>query len=168
MSLTTSFYPLAAIDDAWLTYAVIVSRWQGQWIFCRQKTRDTYELPAGRREPGESIEQTAQRELQEETGARCFTIEPICAIHVAEAGEKSGPSSPCGLLCFAEIVELGDLHEDVEIAGIIFCDDLPQMLSYPAVQPLLFAVGRRHATAKLDRAVLFANQHDSGKCLSNG
>lgn len=168
MSLTTSFYPLSAIDDEWLTYSVIVSRWQDQWIFCRQKTRDTYELPAGRREPGESIQQTAWRELQEETGAQRFTIEPICAIHVADAGARPGPSSPCGFLCYAEIAELGDLREDVEIAEIIFCHGLPQPLSYPAVQPLLFDVGRCHAAGNLDRAALFANQFDPGRCLSDG
>lgn len=163
MKLTTSFYPVEAIADAWLTYAVIVSRWQGQWIFCRQKTRDTFELPAGRREPGEAIDQTASRELQEETGARRFSIEPICAIHVAEAGIQPGPASPCGKLYFAEILELGTLATTVEIAEIILCLSLPESLSYPAVQPILFDIGRRYAEGTLDLSSLFTNQADRSR-----
>lgn len=163
MKLMTSLYPIETIADAWLTYAVIVSRWQGQWVFCRQKTRDTYELPAGRREPGEAIDQTASRELQEETGARRFSIEPICAIHVAEDGTQPGPASPCGKLYFAEILELGNLAEAVEIAEIILCRSLPEPLSYPAVQPILFDIGRRYVEGTLDLPSLFAVQSDRGR-----
>lgn len=41
----------------------------GQWL---------YELPAGTLEPGEPPIQTAQRELIEETGYRCSSIQPLC------------------------------------------------------------------------------------------
>ena len=39
-----------------------------------------WEIPAGRREPGEAPEATAQRELTEETGYRCRTLRPLTKI----------------------------------------------------------------------------------------
>ena len=55
---------------------------------------------------GEDILETAKRELQEETGAIQFDINPICVYSVTgknsvnETGEET-----FGLLCFAEIRE---------------------------------------------------------------
>lgn len=40
----------------------------GKWVFCRHKDRDTYEIPGVHRESGETIFETAKRELMEETG----------------------------------------------------------------------------------------------------
>ena len=37
-----------------------------------------WELPAGRRDPGESPEEGAQRELEEEVGLHAARLEPIC------------------------------------------------------------------------------------------
>lgn len=41
---------------------------------------DLWEIPAGRRDPGEEPEATAHRELREETGYRCQRMEPLTAI----------------------------------------------------------------------------------------
>jgi len=38
-------------------------------VFCKHKDRDTFEFPGGHREKDEKIEETAKRELWEETGA---------------------------------------------------------------------------------------------------
>ena len=60
------FYETA--DDTLLKFAVIVSKSNGKWVFCKHKERDTYEVPGGHRENGETILEAAKRELFEETG----------------------------------------------------------------------------------------------------
>ena len=84
--IEVKFYDKAA-DDL-LKFAVIIARQDGKWIFCKHKQRDTYELPGGHRESGETILEAARRELQEETGAIDFAIEPVCVYSVK--GENKG------------------------------------------------------------------------------
>ena len=50
------------VADAFFKYAVIAARYQDQWVFCRHKARNTWEIPGGHREKGESIADTAARE----------------------------------------------------------------------------------------------------------
>ncbi|MGL4800169.1 MAG: NUDIX domain-containing protein, partial [Cellulosilyticaceae bacterium] len=61
-----------SIEHELLKYAVIISRHQGKWVFCKHKDRSTYECPGGHREVGENIHDAAKRELWEETGAVIF------------------------------------------------------------------------------------------------
>ena len=74
------------VDDALLKYAVIIAKHQGKWVFCRHRERDTLEIPGGHREPGETILETARRELAEETGASEFTLTPVCAYSFRDYG----------------------------------------------------------------------------------
>lgn len=70
------------VDDALLKFAVIISKTDGKWVFCKHKERETYEVPGGHREECETIFDTARRELMEETGAIEFDIKPICVYSV--------------------------------------------------------------------------------------
>jgi hypothetical protein len=104
---------------------------------CKHKERDTYEVPGGHREEGEDILETAQRELQEETGAIKFDLKPLCVYSVTgknsvnETGEES-----YGLLCFAEIDEFsGKLESEIEKVELM--DELPENWTYPLIQPKL-------------------------------
>lgn len=94
-------------------------------------------MPGGHRENGESINETAKRELKEETGAKNFTIKPICVYSVTgknrvnEIGEKT-----YGMLYFADINSFDDeLHGEIE--KIVLLNNLPQKWTYPLIQPLL-------------------------------
>lgn len=125
------------VEDHLLKFAVIISRYQGKWVFCKHKDRSTYEIPGGHREPGESITETAQRELQEETGAVQYALTPVCVYSVEgknrvnQTGEET-----FGMLYFAEIRQFEDeLHS--EMAYIRLFEDLPTEWTYPLIQPLL-------------------------------
>ena len=124
-------------DDKLLKFAVIVSKHNGKWVFCKHKERNTYEIPGGHREPGESITETAKRELSEETGAEQFDISPVCVYSVVgknrvnQTGEET-----FGMLFFADIQSFeSELHIEMEI--IYLFDDLPTEWTYPLIQPLL-------------------------------
>jgi len=130
--LTVKFYELNAIDESLLGFAVIVSRYQNQWVYCQHQDRDTWEIPGGRVETGEMLLATAKRELQEETGATKFDLQPVCIYSVTKDSNES-----FGLLCFAEIEEFGDL--DSEIAKIELFENEPKNLTYSAIQPKLLA-----------------------------
>lgn len=119
------------VDDALLQFAVIVSRHKGQWVFCKHKQRDTYECPGGHREPGERIDDTARRELWEETGATAFELVPISVYSVVNDGTES-----FGKLYFAAIEEFEALPA-LEIESILLTDSLPTRWTYPLIQPKL-------------------------------
>lgn len=133
--LDVKFYD--TVDDALLKFAVIISQSNGKWVLCKHKERDTYEVPGGHREEGEDILETAKRELQEETGAVKFDIQPICVYSVTGktrvnvTGEES-----FGLLCFAEIMDFsGKLESEIEKVELM--DELPENWTYPLIQPKL-------------------------------
>ena len=116
------------VDDSMLKIAVIISRHKGKWVFCKHKQRETFECPGGHREAGESIEETAKRELFEETGAVKFDLTPVSVYSVVRDGVDS-----CGMLYFAEVFEFGKLP-DMEIEKIEFFEDEPPSWTYPAIQ----------------------------------
>jgi 8-oxo-dGTP diphosphatase len=119
------------IDDSLLKFAVVVSEYNGKWVFCKHKRRDTYEIPGGHREQVESILRTAERELFEETGALRYDIRPVCVYSVEDGGETFG------MLFYAEIYELSGMPS-YEIERIELFDRMPGRLTYPLIQPRLF------------------------------
>ena len=135
--LTVRFYEQA--EDALLKFAVILARHRGQWVFCRHRQRSSWEVPGGHREPGETIAQTAARELREETGAEQFALRPVCVYSVTgktRVNEAGGESF--GALFYAEVERFASgLHSEME--QILLTDTLPRELTYPDIQPLLLA-----------------------------
>lgn len=134
-NLEVKFYD--TVEDALLKFAVIISRSNGKWVFCKHKERDTYEAPGGHREAGEDILKTAKRELQEETGAVEFEITPICVYSVKGKNRVNNTGEETfGLLCFAEISEFAkELHSEME--KVVLMDTLPESWTYPLIQPKL-------------------------------
>ena len=146
--MEVKFYDM--VEDELLKFAVIISRSNEKWVFCKHKERNTYEVPGGHREPGEDILETAKRELQEETGAVRFDMKPICVYSVTgknrinESGEET-----FGLLCYAEIIEFSD-ELNSEMEKVVLLDELPIKWTYPLIQPKLIqeAQNRKYFTIR--------------------
>ena len=125
------------VDDKLLKFAVIISKANGKWVFCKHKERYTYEVPGGHRENGEQIDMTAIRELQEETGAVDFTIEPVCVYSVTGKNRVNDTGEEIfGMLYYAEINKFDD-ELDSEMEKVVLLDELPSEWTYPLIQPKL-------------------------------
>lgn len=136
MKLNVKFYN--EIDNKDLKFAVIMARYDNRWIFCRHKERETYEIPGGHREVDEDIINTAKRELQEETGAIDFEIEPITVYSVTGKNRvNSNGNEAFGMLFYAKVYAFKDTLED-EIEQIKFFNKIPENLTYPEIQPYLY------------------------------
>lgn len=123
------------VEDRLMKFAVIISKTEGKYVFCKHRDRDTLEVPGGHRECGEAILDTAKRELYEETGAIDFDIKPICVYSVSVKDSLDGNES-FGMLYYADIKSFEkELHSEIE--KIIITDKLPENWTYPDIQPKL-------------------------------
>jgi 8-oxo-dGTP diphosphatase len=131
-SIRTRILPPESILEDRLTYVVIGARQGDNWIFVRHRDRDTWEMPAGHIERGESADQAAVRELYEESGAVRPDLEHLCDYEVTVDG-----NTEYGRLYDAVVHEREELltHETVEVR---LAAELPENLTYPAVQTILF------------------------------
>lgn len=136
-----------SMDDNLLKFAVIISKSNGKWIFCKHRERDTYEIPGGRREENETILETARRELQEETGAVNFEIKPICIYSVKGKTRvnENIDDETFGMLFFADITSFGVKRDNISynislpVRRAIFLQVLknPYSAGFPAYFPFL-------------------------------
>ena len=126
------------IDDGLLKFAVIITKTGGKWVFCKHRERDTYEVPGGHRENGETILETAMRELKEETGAIDFYIKPICAYSVKGKTRvnENMDDETFGMLYYADVFSFGEIHSEIE--KIVITDEPMENWTYPLIQPRLF------------------------------
>ena len=126
-----------SIDDSLLKFAVIIARTDGKWVFCKHRERDTFEVPGGHRESGETILETAKRELQEETGAVSFDIKPICVYSVKGKTRvnESIDEETFGMLYYADVFSFEELHSEIE--KIVITDTLVENWTYPMICPRL-------------------------------
>ena len=121
------------IADELLKFAVIISKTDNKWVFCKHKER----------EPGESIFETAKRELQEETGAIDFKIEPICVYSVKGKTRvnENIDDETFGMLFIADINSFEELHSEIE--KILISDKLVENWTYPLIQPILIEEAKK-------------------------
>ena len=128
--MTVEFYDKGYSADS--KFSVIISKDKDGFVFVKHKNRDTWEIPGGHIEVGESAFEAAERELMEETGAKAFNLTEVCMYSVNRGGSTS-----FGNLYFAEITEYGDTL-DFEIELVKSFSELPKDLTYPDIQPYLF------------------------------
>ena len=99
------------------------------------------EVHGGHREAGETILETAKRELYEETGALDFDLKQICVYSVIARGNFNGQET-FGMLYFADIKEFEpELHSEIE--RIVITEELPERWTYPDIQPRLIEEAAR-------------------------
>ena len=139
--IEVKFYDQVA--DELLKFAVIISKTNGKWVFCKHKERDTYEVPGGHREENENILETAKRELKEETGALDFTVSPICVYSVTGKNKVNGTGEETyGMLFFADIKSFeNELHSEME--KVLITDTLVENWTYPLIQPKLIEEAKK-------------------------
>jgi 8-oxo-dGTP diphosphatase len=125
------FYPSEDLVIPYV-FAIIVTEYQGKWLWVRHKERKTWELPAGHIEPGESPEKAAHRELYEETGALDYTMDQVVSYEGVYLGK-----TVFGMIFLARISRLGPLP-DFEIGETKLFNGIPDDLTYPQIQPAFF------------------------------
>lgn len=125
-----NFYPVARREN--MKYVVIVAEYKGKCVYVRHKKRETWEVPGGHIEQGETPEEAGRRELREETGAVNFNLTAVADFRVG----SDQIEEPYSRLFHADIQTLGDIGQ-YEIAEIQFNDTMPENLTYPHIQPTL-------------------------------
>lgn len=115
-----------------LKYSVIISKDDKGYVFVKHKDRATWEIPGGHIEYNETSLEAAKRELEEEAGAKDYTITEICNYSVRRDNNIN-----FGRLFYANITSY---TEELNFETIDVCSfqELPKDLTYPKIQPFLF------------------------------
>ena len=108
---STNYQPVAG------SFAVL--KCEGKYLLCYNIWRKQWELPAGKREEGETPKECAIRELYEETGQIVVDLEFIGLLKVENTMNNSIKYNP---VYFTVIESLSPFIENVETTEIILWD----------------------------------------------
>ena len=134
-------YDVGALWD--YKFVVTFANYNGKWILCRHRDRNTWETSGGHIEAGEAPIEAARRELYEETGALDFDIEPVCDYWACdEPHETRDVGWSNGVVFLARVNAIGALPES-EMAEIGFFDEIPPNLTYPDITHTVFPYALR-------------------------
>lgn len=113
-------YGLSEVDYDKIKYVVMIAEYKEKLVIIKNKNKDLWELPGGKREKGEQLLKAASRELYEETGALAFELIPY-GIYLMNGSY--------GMNFYVRIKEIGPLP-DYEIEEVRFCTALPDQLEH--------------------------------------
>jgi 8-oxo-dGTP diphosphatase len=114
-------------------YVVTFAVYEGRWLLCKHRERNTWEVSGGHVEAGETPLEAARRELFEETGALDFTLEPVCDYWACdEPHETKNITWSNGQVFFADVKKLGPIPES-EMEKIEVLEMFPDNLTYPDI-----------------------------------
>lgn len=148
-------------------YVVTFANYNGKWILCKHKKRDTWETSGGHIEQGESPLEAARRELYEETGSLEFDIEPICDYWASdEPHETKNVGWANGAVFLALVRSLGNLPES-EMERIQLFDELPPNLTYPDITKIVFPYALKKLHQKDEEMTNDLKLSEYWKCKSN-
>lgn len=117
-------YPAGMLDD--IEFVVVFTNYQGKWVYCWHKRRESFEHPGGHVEFGETPMQAAKRELYEESGITDCRLTPLwdyVFIWPNDEGRNNGR------VFYAEVYSLGSLPES-EMSRIELFDSVPENYTY--------------------------------------
>ncbi|MBP1997016.1 NUDIX hydrolase [Paenibacillus eucommiae] len=118
-----TWYGIEEIAADEIKYVVMITEYQNHLVIIRNKKRQLWELPGGKRENDEALIHAASRELYEETGAVNFELTPYGVYLLNES---------YGMVFFANVSIFDDLP-NYEIDEIKLLDRLPDNLLYGGV-----------------------------------
>ncbi|QHE51909.1 NUDIX domain-containing protein [Pontibacillus sp. HMF3514] len=108
-----------SIDDFILSGSFVIARKDGRTLLCHNHKREQWELPAGKREPGETPWECAERELKEETGQ---VVSGLSWIGVMKLVNKENGKEKYNPVFTGVVEKLQPFHENEETDAIVFWD----------------------------------------------
>lgn len=106
---------------------------------------DDWSFPKGKLDAGETVEQAAVREVEEETGLTCRIIREVATLRYAYRSRNKGPLRPKKVHYFLMERVTGEIRvpgEEVDQAAWFDIDDALRNLSYERDRELLEALRR--------------------------
>lgn len=92
-------------------HVLVICRYKGQWLLTRHSSRGL-EFPGGKVESGETLEETARREVMEETGGELQSLESI-----GEYKVDSAQASFTKRIFYGEVARINRQEDYLETAG---------------------------------------------------
>lgn len=110
---------LAFLSDSFskqANHVFVICRYKDHWLLTKHKIRG-WEFPGGKREQGETLEETAIREVEEETGAQIKSLQ-----FIGEYEVTNKENSFVKAIYFAEVETLMGKEDYLETNGPVLID----------------------------------------------
>lgn len=131
-----------------IDFCIVPVIFNGNWMFVRQKEKETREIPSWWRNRNETIYTCAERELIDQTWAKVYDIDHMWYISlITDDWHKS-----YGALYLAHVIDTWDLWAHTHIGENKLFKDLPEKLTFTDIHTAVFA-----------KAVAYKEYMDSGE-----